>query len=93
MNNWLRIGVPIVIAILLIVSAVSITLAVTAAIHRYKIIVRLMPRQRRQMRHTGRLSAVVTSRTVLIARVVAWIPMIMASRVHARVMAHAREGT
>jgi hypothetical protein len=30
MNNWLKIGLPVLIAILLVVSAVSVTLAVTA---------------------------------------------------------------
>jgi cytochrome c553 len=30
MNNWFKIGLPVLIAILLVVSAVSVTLAVTA---------------------------------------------------------------
>lgn len=30
MNNWLKIGVPILVAVLLVISAVSITLAVTS---------------------------------------------------------------
>jgi hypothetical protein len=30
MNNWLKIGLPVLIAVLLVVSAVSVTLAVTA---------------------------------------------------------------
>jgi hypothetical protein len=30
MNNWLKIGLPVLIAILLVVTAVSVTLAVTA---------------------------------------------------------------
>lgn len=30
MNNWLKIGLPVVVAILLVVSAVAITLAVTS---------------------------------------------------------------
>ena len=29
MNNWLKIGVPILVAVLLVISAVSVTLAVT----------------------------------------------------------------
>ncbi len=30
MNNWLKIGLPVLIAIMLVVTAVSVTLAVTA---------------------------------------------------------------
>jgi hypothetical protein len=30
MNNWLKIGLPVLVAILLVVTAVSVTLAVTA---------------------------------------------------------------
>ncbi len=31
MNNWIRIGVPILVAVLLIVTAVSLTLAITSS--------------------------------------------------------------
>ena len=31
MNNWLKIGLPILLAVLLVVSAVSLTLAITAS--------------------------------------------------------------